>query len=569
MVFDADNRPIDYRFLEINPAFEAQTGLRDARGKLMRSLAPDHEEHWFQIYGKVALTGEPARFVNEAKALNGYYDVSAYRVGGPDSRKVAILFNDISERMQAEEAMRQSERRERERAEELAVLFEAVPTAVFIARDPDCLHLTGNRLADEILRISHGEELSMSGPPETRPRHFRALKNGRELRLDELPAQRAARGERVKDLEFTLAFDDGVIRHVLGYGTPLLDDQGHSRGCVAVLVDITDRKRAEEALRESEGRYRLLHDTMLPGVVYQDAAGVFISANPSALRIMGITSQDFLGETSTTRQSYCVREDGTPFPGDEHPSMVALRTGREVRNVQMGVYNLGKDQLRWVSVDSVPLFRDDEDKPYQVYTIFDDITDRKQAENALQTALHRFYDVLASMYTGVLLVTDDGRVEFANQALCDRFGLTEPPADLVGLAAGEMVEKIKNGYLHPDQAVARIRQIVDRGQPVKGEEVAMRDGGTCLRDFVPLTINGKSFGRLWIHVDITERKRVEEEIRRHLEELRAANEELERFNRAAVDRELRMIELKKEINGLCAQAGQPTRYAMESQEEQS
>src|SRR6185369_10890226 len=111
MLFDADERPIDYRFLEINPAFEAQTGLRNAQGKLMRELAPEHEAHWFEIYGNVALTGEPACFVNEAKALNRWFNVCAYRVGEQDSRKVAILFNDITEAKLAEEALRESRER--------------------------------------------------------------------------------------------------------------------------------------------------------------------------------------------------------------------------------------------------------------------------------------------------------------------------------------------------------------------------------------------------------------------------------------------------------------------------
>jgi len=97
VLFDADDRPIDYRFLEINSAFERQTGLHDAQGKRMLELAPDHEKHWFEMYGRIALTGQPVRFVNEAKALNRWYDVSAYRMGGPESRKVAILFNDISD----------------------------------------------------------------------------------------------------------------------------------------------------------------------------------------------------------------------------------------------------------------------------------------------------------------------------------------------------------------------------------------------------------------------------------------------------------------------------------------
>src|SRR5580692_11059738 len=107
MIFDAAGRPLDYRFLEINPAFEKQTGMYNAQGKLMRDLAPEHEAHWFEIYGKIALTGEPAHFENEAKALGRHYDVFAYRVGGAESRKVAILFNDISERKAAEEKIRQ------------------------------------------------------------------------------------------------------------------------------------------------------------------------------------------------------------------------------------------------------------------------------------------------------------------------------------------------------------------------------------------------------------------------------------------------------------------------------
>ncbi len=102
MVFDAGGKPVDYRFLEVNSVFEERTGLHDAQGKLMRDLAPDHEEHWFEIYGKVALTGEPTHFSAPATALGRYYDVSAFRVGGPESRQVGILFNDITERHRAE-----------------------------------------------------------------------------------------------------------------------------------------------------------------------------------------------------------------------------------------------------------------------------------------------------------------------------------------------------------------------------------------------------------------------------------------------------------------------------------
>ena len=128
VLFDENDRPIDYRFLETNSAFETQTGLLNVQGKRMRELAPEHEAHWFELYGKVALTGEPARFVNEAKALNRWYDVSAYRVDGADSCKVAILFNDITNAKLAEKVLTESneelENRVRERTGELASTIE-------------------------------------------------------------------------------------------------------------------------------------------------------------------------------------------------------------------------------------------------------------------------------------------------------------------------------------------------------------------------------------------------------------------------------------------------------------
>ena len=109
IIFDAQDKPVDYRFLEVNPTFERQTGMHEATGKLMRELVPDLEAHWFEIYGKVALTGEAVRFVNEAKAMDGrWFDVYACRVGEPQSRKVAIIFNDITARRRAEETLAQN-----------------------------------------------------------------------------------------------------------------------------------------------------------------------------------------------------------------------------------------------------------------------------------------------------------------------------------------------------------------------------------------------------------------------------------------------------------------------------
>ena len=115
MIYDAQRKPVDYRFLEVNHAFEKQTGLKDAKRKTMREHVPGHEQHWFDTYHRVVQTGEPARFVNEAKPLmGGWYEVYAYRVGGPGSRKVAVLFNDITERVHAVEALKEADRRKDE-----------------------------------------------------------------------------------------------------------------------------------------------------------------------------------------------------------------------------------------------------------------------------------------------------------------------------------------------------------------------------------------------------------------------------------------------------------------------
>jgi PAS domain S-box-containing protein len=109
VLFDDADNALDYRFLEVNRVFEKQTGISKAVGRNMREIAPAHEEHWFQIYGQVALTGESRRFENPAVALGRFYDVYAFRLGRPEQRQVAVLFNDITERKRVEQALRLSE----------------------------------------------------------------------------------------------------------------------------------------------------------------------------------------------------------------------------------------------------------------------------------------------------------------------------------------------------------------------------------------------------------------------------------------------------------------------------
>jgi len=138
----------------------------------------------------------------------------------------------------------------------------------------------------------------------------------------------------------------------------------------------------------------------------------------------------------------------------------------------------------------------------QFLTSTHEVTD-SQINNTLQ----RFYTMLGSMYSGVLLMTEDGTIEFINQAFCDAYNLKESPDNLVGLGSDDFLSLIKPAFRNPDLASSRIIEILRNGTPVKGEE--LKEGRVGIRDYVPLTIGGKPTGRLWIHTDISDLKSIQ------------------------------------------------------------
>jgi PAS domain S-box-containing protein len=159
---------------------------------------------------------------------------------------------DISEQKQAEAALRASEGRERARAAELEGILDAVPVAMFIARDPEARHIAGSRMTYEMLRLAPGSNISslLSGGA---PASCRIMRDGREISFSELPIARAAStGQIIRDYEFELIYDDGARRNMLGDAVPLFDGQGRPRGSVGAFVDITERKRNEEGMRRTQ-----------------------------------------------------------------------------------------------------------------------------------------------------------------------------------------------------------------------------------------------------------------------------------------------------------------------------
>ena len=163
------------------------------------------------------------------------------------------------------------------------------------------------------------------------------------------------------------------------------DDKGGVSQLIGTFFDITERKRAEDSLYESETRFRNLFETLTQGVVFQiPPDGDIIDANPAAERLLGLSREEMLGRMLKDPAWRMINEDESSHNIDENPALMALRTGEVVRGRVLGVYHPKRKENRWLQVDAVPQFRPGEAQPYMVCVLFTDITNRKAAENEVR-----------------------------------------------------------------------------------------------------------------------------------------------------------------------------------------
>ena len=167
MIFKGD-KPVDYRFLEVNDAFARQTGMTNAAGRTMRSLVPEHEAYWFEIYGRVAVGRQPERFENYAAALGRHYECYAFPVGRPEQRWVGVLFNDISKRKETETHLQLMVDELNHRVKNTLAVVQAIAQQTFKHEDvpPAARRAFDGRLAalaatHNLLTRSHWEKTSL------------------------------------------------------------------------------------------------------------------------------------------------------------------------------------------------------------------------------------------------------------------------------------------------------------------------------------------------------------------------------------------------------------------------
>jgi PAS domain S-box-containing protein len=184
---------------------------------------------------------------------------------------------------------------------------------------------------------------------------------------------------------------------------PELDANGEIKTILEISREVTDRKRTEDALRQSEERYRSVIACLTEGIAVLGLEAVVVACNASAERILGLTTDQLLGRTPYEPSRRAIHDDGSPFLGDDHPAILTLRTGKPYTDIVMGIYR-PDGELVWISINTQPLFQPDTNDLYGVVCSFTDITRRRLVEAEIRRSRALFEAVFEESADAIFLV---------------------------------------------------------------------------------------------------------------------------------------------------------------------
>ncbi|MGC8724073.1 MAG: PAS domain S-box protein [Acidobacteriota bacterium] len=488
---------------------------------------PDRGEHRGYIE-RYLRTGEAhvigTTVLVEARRKDGAVfpmELSVSEVRFEEGRFFLGILRDASASQSAQEALADS-------TERLQTVLNAATELAIITTDPKGTITLFNRGAERMLGFT-AQEVVGEASPLIFHRADEVEACGRSLNLpagDQIQGfavfEEWARGGRRGEREWTWLRKDGHRLLVLCTITPLYDAKGLPAGYLWIGRDVTQIRRQEMELRDSEERYRSIIGALREGVVLLGDDGRILACNASAERILGLAPGQLEGLSSLDSMWQTLHEDGSPFPVERHPATLTLKTGIPLSEVVMGVHR-PDGSLAWIAINSRPMVRSPGGSPYAVVVSFTDITERKNQEKALKESEERFRTLATASPVGVFQTDAEGQCLYTNPRWCEITGLTREASLGVGWIRAvhpddqdDLLIAWRRALLWGKELVHEFRFRHPGGEVrwVLARAAAVRSEGNSIRGYVGTA------------EDITDRKRAEEALRDSEARTRAIIEQL-------------------------------------------
>ena len=503
VAFDENQKPFDYRFLEVSPSFERQTGIKNAAGRWMREIAPEQDQHWYDFYGKVALTGEPIRFESSSTPLGRSWSVYAFRIQDPGLRRVAVSFFDITERKQAEEALRASEDR-------LRTLADSVPQVIW-TNSPEGVANYFNQRWYEYTGLTFEQSAGPGWQAVVHPDD--ALSSVEKWR-------KALAAKETFDTEYRLRRADGNYRWFIGRNVPLRDLEGRVASWFGTATDIHDLKEAEDAVHEREEQFRrAIEDAPVPMIMHAED-GQALQISRTWTELTGYTAEDIPNFEAWLTRAY---GDGGDAVRDHMKALFPRETS--VGQAEFEILTRSGERRYWVFRASTPgMLRDG--RRFAVGMAID-ITDRRRAEEAFATSQEQLRLIVESAYDHAILSMDRERQVTSWNAGAEK---------VTGYGREEMIgHRADRIFTEEDRATGAPQREADtalhKGR-AEDERWHVRKNGSRFWGsgaMLPMRSqpDGQVTGFVKIFRDDTERREAREKLLLALEETRRAREEAE------------------------------------------